>query len=104
MPLAPDNLARNLRAAVLAADHEKATRLAVEYTEALAAYWMTLDAQARSVSSLPRQSLELLTWVREMTLMQRAMNSQHLKLLAKASRYQTARALYLQSAALGARR
>jgi hypothetical protein len=103
MPQPPDNLARELRAAVLASDHEKATRLTGEYTEALREHWMTLPTEERAASSLPKQSLELLTWVREMTLMQRAMSGQHLKLVAKARRYQTARELYLQSATLGPR-
>ena len=102
MQATADDLARRLRAAVLAADHERAARLTVEYTQALQAAWNALDAPSRSVSALPKQSLELLTWVREMTLMQRAMTGEHLKLLARTSRYQTARALYLQSAALAA--
>ena len=103
MPQPPDNLARSLRAAVLASDHEKATRLTLDYAQALREHWGTLSIQERAASPLPKQSLELLTWVREMTLMQRAMSGQHLKLVANARRYQTARELYLQSAALGPR-
>ena len=41
-------------------------------------------------------------WVREMTIMQQALAAQHLAVVEKASRYQTARALYLRSAALDA--
>lgn len=98
-----DSLARELRAAVLAGDHPKAMRLAVQYTEAVRTSWMKLDAPGRKASRLPRQSVELLHWVREMTLMHRGMTGEHLKILAKATRYQTARALYLQSAALAER-
>jgi hypothetical protein len=100
MPQPRDNLARELRAAVLANDHEEATRLTVEYSEALREHWMTLSAQERADSQLPKQSLELLTWVRDMTLVQQAMAAQHLALVERAHRNQLARALYLQSAAL----
>lgn len=100
MPQPLDNLASELRAAVLAADHEKAARLSAEYTEALRVHWTALSARERGASQLPKQSLELLNWVREMTLMHRAITAEHLKLLGQMSRYQTARALYLQSAAL----
>jgi hypothetical protein len=93
-----DHLAHELRAAVLASDHENAARLSVQYSAALQEHWMTLSAGERAASSLPTQSLELLNWVREMTLMQRALTAQHLGAIERASRYQTARALYLQSA------
>lgn len=102
MPQPPDNLARQLRAAVLASDHEKATRLTVEYSTALREQWGTLSPEERAASPLPKQSLELLTWVRDMTIVQQALATQHLALVAKARRYQTARALYLRSAALDA--
>jgi len=102
MPQTLDHLARELRSAVLAADHERASRLAAEYGAALAADWTTLSAEERAGSPLPKQSLELLGWVREMTLMQRAMTGAHLKLVGKAMRYQTARALYLEPAASAA--
>ncbi len=98
-----DNLARELRAAVLASDHEKATRLTVEYSAALQQHWMMLRASERAASPIPKQSLELLTWVRDMTIMQHALAAQHLAAVEKASRYQAARALYLRSAALEAR-
>lgn len=100
MPQPPDNLARQLRAAVLASDHEKATRLTVEYCTALGQQWAMLSPEERAASPLPKQSLELLTWVRDMTIVQQALAAQHLALVAKARRYQTARALYLRSAAL----
>jgi len=104
MPQAPDNLARGLRAAVLANDHEKATRLTVEYAAALREHWSALSLAERAASPLPKQSLELLTWVREMTILQEALAARHLAVVEKASRYQTARALYLRSAALDAQR
>lgn len=101
--LAPDNLARQLRAAVLGNDHPAATRLVVEYSEALRDYWTALAPAERAVSSVPQQSLELMRWVRDMTLMQRGMWGEHLKIVEKSLRYQTARAQYLQLATLDSR-
>lgn len=98
-----DILALQLRAAVLAGDHPAALRLVAAYGEALREYWIGLAPGERAVSTLPRQSLELLKWVRDMTLTQRAMTSEHLRIVHKAMRYQTARAQYLQAAALDAR-
>jgi hypothetical protein len=97
-----DRIACELRAAVLAENHEKAERLAAQYTDAVQQQWMLLPAAERIVSPLPKQSMELLTWVREMTIMQQALAAQHLAVVQKASRYQTARALYLRSAAFDA--
>jgi hypothetical protein len=104
MPEPSDSLARELRSAVLAADHEAASRLTVEYTEALRKHWTVLSPQERASSSLPQQSRELLTWVRDMTLMQQAMAAQHLALAQNANRRLTARALYLETSALDAQR
>jgi hypothetical protein len=101
MPDLLDNLARDLRSAVLAADHNKATRATVDYTEALGQYWMTLSGDERAVSLIPQQSLELLNWVREMTLMQQAMTAAQLAMLEKAGRALAARSVYLETAALG---
>jgi hypothetical protein len=103
MQPASDNLARQLRAAVLASDHEKASRLTVEYSAALQEHWRLLSGSERAASPIPKQSRELLTWVREMTIMQQALAAQHLAAIEKVSRYQTARALYLRSAALETR-
>jgi len=103
MPQLQDKLAYQLRAAVLAADHEKAARLTMEYCEALREHWMTLSAEERAVSALQKQSLELLTWVREMTIMQRALAAEHLRMIEKAKRYRTARSHYLQSGARNTR-
>ena len=99
-----DNLARDLRSAVLSEDHEKASRLSAEYTEALRERWTRLSPQERAASPLPQQSRELLAWVRDMTLMQQAMAAQHLALVQRANRRLTARALYLQTAVLDAQR
>jgi len=98
MPL--DNLARELRVAVLGSDHEKAASLTVEYTEALRQHWTPLSADERAASSLPKQSLELLAWIRQMTLMQQAMTAGQLALADQASRALLARSLYLKTAAL----
>jgi hypothetical protein len=104
MPRTPDPVAHDLRAAVLASDHVKATRLAVEYGEAVRLQWMQLSAGERAASSLPKVSSELLTWAREITLMQQAMAASHLSEVEMAGRQLTARALYLQTAALDALR
>lgn len=98
MPQAPDSLARQLRGAVLGGDHAASARLVEEYAQALGEYWATLSPAERAVSSIPCHSLELLKWVRDMTLMQRGMTGEHLKMVKKSMRYQTARTQYLQSA------
>lgn len=102
MPAPSDNLARELRAAVLANNHEKAELLSAQYTAAVHEHWLALSRRERAASSLPKLSIELLTWVREMTLMQQAMAAQQLAVLERASRYETARSHYLRSAALEA--
>ena len=104
MPQPLDDLARGLRAAVLANHHEKAQRLTEQYTTALREYWLSLPRQERNTSPLPKQSVELLNWAREMTIVQHALTAQHLAAVEKASRYQIARSIYLQSAALDAGR
>jgi hypothetical protein len=103
MPPPQDKLAHELRAAVLAGDHAKATRVSAEYVEALRRYWMTLAPVERAASELPKLSLELLAWAREVTIVQRAMAGEELRIAAQSRRYQTARVRYLQSAALGMR-
>jgi hypothetical protein len=97
-----DSLARELRVAVLANDHEEATRRTTEYSQALSQYWMLLSDAERAASPLPKQSLELLSWVRDMTVMQHALAAEHLSILERASRNQSARALYFQTATLDA--
>jgi hypothetical protein len=93
-----------LRAAVLAGNHEKAERAVAQYAESVKKYWMVLPPAERAVSPLPRQSIELLTWAREMTLMQQAMAAEHLSMAERASRSLTARARYLQLSALDSAR
>jgi hypothetical protein len=100
MPQSLDDLARELRAAVLANNHETATSLSADYTAAVREYWVTMSPRERAASPLPKKSIELLTWVRDMTIMQQAMAAQHLAVVDKACRYQAARAQYLRSAAL----
>lgn len=99
---AQNELARELRAAVLGGDHEKAARLAEQYTAALSRRWSTMSEAERATSGIPKQSVELLTWAREMAIMQHAIAGQHLSAIQKANRYLTARANYLRSAALEA--
>lgn len=100
MPQPLDSLATQLRAAVLANDHEKVKRLTAEYSNAVRQCWELLSPAERAASPLPKLSLELLGWAREMTLMQQAITAQHLSMLETASRYQKARASYVGSAAL----
>jgi hypothetical protein len=102
MPQPPDDLARELRSAVLASDYEEATRCTLQYSAALGQYWTGLSAEQRSTSHLPKQSLELLEWVRKMTLLQTALTGERLSAVEKASRTLTARSMYLRLAALAA--
>ncbi len=78
-------------------------RLVAEYSVALRQYWTALAPAERAVSTVPQQSLELLKWVRDMTLMQRRMLGEQRKIVDQSLRYQTARAQYLQSARLETR-
>ncbi len=89
MPQPPDNLARQLRAAVLAGDHARAECLVRDYSQALRAFWESLTAEERAASNVPGQVHELLGWAREMTLVQRALTAQHLEIVETASRYET---------------
>ena len=88
MPQPLDELAREFRAAVLAGDHTLAGRLASEYAQALSHVWEALGEPERAASPLPAQANELLTWAREMTVVQRAMTAEHVAILDKAIRYQ----------------
>jgi hypothetical protein len=97
---APDDLAHQLRAAVLGSDHPAAQRLVVEYVEALREYWAALGPVERAASTIPQQSLELLNWVHDITLMQRGLLGQQRRIVEKSKRYQTARTQYLQTARL----
>jgi len=94
------DLARELRAAVLGNDHAKAGHLAEQYTAALSEQWASMSEPERATSGIPKQAVELLTWAREMTIMQHAIVGQHLAAVQKAHRYLTARANYLRTAAI----
>ena len=97
MPRPPDEVSRDLRAAVLGADHEQAARLAEEYTRAVQTQWEQMSDAERSASRLPKQAQELLTWARDVAAMHHAMAAQHLAALETAHRYLAARANYMQS-------
>ena len=106
MPPQSDNLA--LRACVprcWPSDHEKAERVWPSNTPMRLA--PALDAAPGLGSApyrlFPNNPWNCSRWVRDMTIMQQALAAQHLAVVEKASRYQTARALYLRSAAFEAR-
>jgi len=100
MPKALADLARELRAAVLGNEHEKAGRLADQYALEVARQWSMMSKAERAASTLPQQSRELLTWARDVAIMHHAMAGQHLAAIEMANRYLAARANYLKSAAL----
>lgn len=102
MPQPPDNIARELREAALTNDYENAQRLTNEYASAVRQHWALLSPGERAASNLPKHSLDLLSWVRSVTLTQQAIDAQHLALFEKAARYRTARARYIQAASLDA--
>ena len=83
-----DNLARQLRSAVLAGDHAGAERVVSEYTQALRHVWDTMSEPQRAASPLPNQVVELWAWAREMTLVQRALAAEHLAIVRTASHYE----------------
>ena len=85
---------------MLAGDHARAGQLVQEYSEALQALWLALPEGDRASSDIPRQACELLAWAREMTLVQRALTSQHLAIVETASRYKAAAAAQGQSSAI----
>ncbi len=87
MPQALDNIAQELRSAVLAADYARAGRLASEYAKALTECWQRLPEPERAASNLDRQANELLTWARGMTIVQRAILGEQLAVLEKSLHY-----------------
>jgi hypothetical protein len=95
-----NRLARELRASVLGSEHHQAARLAEQYTAAVSRQWALISEAERASSGLPKQARELLTWARDVTIMQHAMAAMHLLALEKANRYLTARANYLRTAAV----
>jgi hypothetical protein len=82
-----DEASRQLRAAVIAADHAGAERAASHYVEALQKLWEALPESERAVSPVPSKARELLAWAREMTLIQRNLAADQHAVLQKASRY-----------------
>jgi hypothetical protein len=92
MPEPLDKVARDLREAILAADHSSAERLVTEYRAALMEAWQDLSISARADSQLPQKANELLTWARGMTIVQRALLAEQLAALDKAIRYTSDRA------------
>ena len=85
---------------MLGNEHERAGRLAGQYTLEVARQWSMMSEAERAVSPLPKQSHELLTWARDVAIMHHAMAGQHLAAIDMANRYLAARANYLKSAAL----
>lgn len=82
-----DQASRQLRAAVIAADHAGAERASSSYVEALQKLWEALPEQERAGSPIPARTRELLAWAREMTLIQRNLAADQHAVLQKASRY-----------------
>jgi len=82
-----EHASRELRAAVIAADHSGAELALSRYIETLRQVWEALPEQERGGSALPARVGELLAWTREMTIIQRALMADQLRVLEKASRY-----------------
>jgi len=83
-----DKIARDLRAALLAEDHDRAGALAAEYAGAIGAAWNRLSDSQRGASEMPKHALELLAWSRDLALIRRALLSEHLTMLEKIVHYQ----------------
>ena len=94
-----ESLAANSAPRCWEATTTKAGHLAEQYTAALSQQWASMSQPERASSGIPKQAVELLTWAREMTIMQHAMAAEHLAAIEKANRYLTARANYLRTAA-----
>ena len=88
MPVPLDKLSQQFRSAVLAGDHLGAEQLALQYIEALREMWASLPPRERGASLVPKQAQELLTWARDVTIVQRALTQEQLAILEKACRYQ----------------
>lgn len=87
MPEPLDKIAREIRSAVLGGDHACAERLIAKYIEALREVWEALPEEARAASDIPKVARELLGWVHEMTVVQRAMAADQLAVIEKAWHY-----------------
>jgi hypothetical protein len=83
-----ERASRELRAAVIAADHTGAELALAHYIETLRQVWEAAPEQERSGSALPVRVRELLAWTREMTIIQRALTADQLRVLQKASYYE----------------
>jgi hypothetical protein len=82
-----DRASRELRAAVIAADHPRAENAVHRYVEAVRHAWTALPDEERSGSAIPARACELLAWARQMTLIQRSLTADQHDVLQKASRY-----------------
>ena len=78
---------RELKAAVIAADHAQAERAVTDYVEELQRHWESLSETDRADSKVPKRSQELLAWAREMALIQRNLAADQHAALQKARRY-----------------
>ncbi len=85
-----ERAARELRAAVIAADHARAEGAVHRYIEAVRQNWEALPDQERGNSSIPARACELLAWARQMTLIQRNLAADQYGVVQKASRYHSA--------------
>ena len=85
-----ERAARELRAAVIAADHNRAEGAVHRYVEAVRQSWEALPEEERVSSSIPARACELLAWARQMTLIQRNLAADQHGVVQKASRYHSA--------------
>ena len=85
-----ERAARELRAAVIAADHTRAEGAVHRYVEAVRQSWEALPDHERGSSSIPARACELLAWARQMTLIQRNLAADQYGVVQKASRYHSA--------------
>jgi phage/plasmid-associated DNA primase len=82
-----DRASRELRAAVIAADHARAERAVSDYVEAVRQVWEALSEEERATSQIPARTRELLAWAREMALIQRNLAADQYAALQKARHY-----------------
>ncbi len=82
-----ERAAREVRAAVIAADHARAEGAVHRYVEAVRQNWKALPEPERAVSAIPARACELLAWARQMTLIQRNLTADQHRVVQKASRY-----------------
>ena len=75
---------------MIATDHARAARALDRFVEALREHWQSLPEGVRATSGIPSRTRELMTWTREMTLIQRNLAADQLNVVQKASRYHSA--------------